>query len=107
MRANIHAKYYSDAKVICACGNSFTTGSTQPEIKVDICSNCPPYYTGEQRFVDIQGRVEKFQAKMKAAVVAPRPKKISRQPQVATATPLSLKEMLKGRSATESATGRK
>lgn len=100
MKANVHANYNLDTKVTCACGHTFTTGSTLPEINVDICSNCHPFYTGEQRFVDIQGRVEKFQAKMKAATSAPRPKKVSRQPQAAAATPLSLKEMLKGRATT-------
>lgn len=96
MKQNTHAKYYSDAKVTCACGNEFTTGSTFPEIKVEICSNCHPYYTGEQRFVDVQGRVEKFQAKMKAATTVKRPMKVKIQTPKKDTTPLSLKDMLKG-----------
>ena len=66
MEKDIHPKYYSDAKVTCVCGNSFTTGSTLPEIKVEICSACHPFYTGKQKLVDSARRVEKFQAKVKA-----------------------------------------
>lgn len=61
MKAKIHPKYYDNAKVTCSCGNSFTTGSTQPEVKVEICSNCHPFYTGKQRIVDTMGRVERFE----------------------------------------------
>jgi large subunit ribosomal protein L31 len=53
--------------VTCSCGNTFTTGSTQKTIQVDICSNCHPFFTGEMRFVDRQGRVDKFMAKVKKA----------------------------------------
>ncbi len=60
MRADIHPKYYPEAKVTCACGNSWTTGSTKPEIRVDICSNCHPFYTGVQRIVDTEGQVDRF-----------------------------------------------
>ncbi len=60
MKAEIHPKYYPEAKVVCACGNSWTTGSTKPEIHVDICSNCHPFYTGEQRIVDTEGQVDRF-----------------------------------------------
>jgi len=63
MKANIHPKYYSEAKVTCACGNSFVTGSTKPVIKVQICSKCHPFFTGEMRFVDTLGRVERFKQK--------------------------------------------
>lgn len=67
MRQDIHPKVYKDTKVVCACGNSFTTQSTLEEISVDICSNCHPFYTGKQKFVDTEGRIEKFQKKMKMA----------------------------------------
>lgn len=67
MKSNIHPQWHPKAKVTCACGNTFTTGSTLEEITVDICSQCHPFYTGEMRFVDVQGRVEKFQAKQKAS----------------------------------------
>lgn len=66
MKKDIHPKYYSDAKVICACGNTFSTGSTQPEIKTELCSACHPFYTGKQKLVDTARRVEKFQTKVSA-----------------------------------------
>jgi large subunit ribosomal protein L31 len=68
MKANIHPKYYSDAQVICACGNKFITGSTKQHISVEVCSKCHPIYTGEHRFVDIKGRVDVFQKKQKMAL---------------------------------------
>jgi len=64
MKKDIHPTYYSECKVTCACGNSFTTGSTKPELKVDLCSQCHPFYTGKQKLVDSAKRVEKFKAKM-------------------------------------------
>ena len=64
MKKDIHPTYYSDAKVICACGNTFTTGSTKQELHVEICSACHPFYTGRQKLVDTAGRVEKFQKRM-------------------------------------------
>lgn len=60
MRQGIHPTYYPEAKVICACGNTWTTGSTKKEIHVDICSNCHPFYTGVQRIVDTEGQVDRF-----------------------------------------------
>ena len=59
MKEKIHPKYYN-AKVRCACGNEFEIGSTQKEIKVEICSKCHPFFTGKQKLVDTAGRVEKF-----------------------------------------------
>ena len=59
MKTDIHPKYV-DAVVICGCGHSFTTRSTRAEIKVEICSNCHPFYTGQQKYVDTAGRVQKF-----------------------------------------------
>jgi len=67
MKSGIHPKYYPNAKVTCTCGNTFTVGSTLPEIQVEICSKCHPFFTGEMKFVDTQGRVEKFQAKQAKA----------------------------------------
>jgi len=66
MKKNTHPKYHQ-ATISCACGNSFTAGSTQDAISVDICSQCHPFYTGEQKFIDTKGRIEKFQAKQTAA----------------------------------------
>lgn len=66
MKNDIHPKYYPNCKVTCVCGNTFTTGSTEPEIKVELCSACHPFYTGKQKLVDTARRVEKFEAKVKA-----------------------------------------
>jgi len=66
MKKDIHPKYNKDAKVVCACGNNFTTGSTLTELKTELCSACHPFYTGKQKLVDTARRVEKFQAKMEA-----------------------------------------
>lgn len=67
MKANIHPTYYSDAQVVCACGNMFTTGSTKQQIRVEICAKCHPFYTGAQKFVDTVGKIERFQSAQKAA----------------------------------------
>lgn len=64
MKAKIHPKYYPAARVICACGNTFTVGSTSPELRVDICSACHPFYTGEQRIVDTAGQVDRFMKRL-------------------------------------------
>jgi large subunit ribosomal protein L31 len=68
MKPEIHPTYYIDAKVVCAsCGNTWTTGSTKKEIRVDICSNCHPFFTGEsQRILDIEGQVDRFYKKLSA-----------------------------------------
>jgi large subunit ribosomal protein L31 len=60
MKEKIHPQYYSDAKVVCACGATFTTGSTKKVLKVEMCSKCHPFFTGEQKMLDTAGRVEKF-----------------------------------------------
>ena len=65
MKKDIHPQYTKDAKVTCSCGNTFTTGSTQKEIKVELCSACHPFYTGEQKLVDSQGQISKFSKKFK------------------------------------------
>ncbi|OWZ84578.1 50S ribosomal protein L31 [Natranaerobius trueperi] len=62
MKKQLHPEY-KKAKVTCACGNSFETGSTKDELKVEICSGCHPFYTGKQKLVDSGGRVEKFKKK--------------------------------------------
>ncbi len=63
MKADIHPNYYPDASVVCVCGHTFKTGSTQKEIRVDICSNCHPFYTGKQKLIDTEGRIERFKKK--------------------------------------------
>ncbi|MFC1924475.1 50S ribosomal protein L31 [Chloroflexota bacterium] len=65
MKDKIHPRYYNDAKVVCACGNTFNTGATKQLIKVEICSQCHPFFTGEQRIVDTAGRVERFKKRYK------------------------------------------
>ncbi|GAI74318.1 unnamed protein product [marine sediment metagenome] len=65
MKDKIHPEYYTDAKVVCACGNTFTIGSTQKLLKVELCSKCHPFFTGERRMVDTAGRVERFKRRYK------------------------------------------
>jgi len=67
--------YFPEAKVTCACGNTFTIGSTKEKITVEICSNCHPFYTGNEKVIDAAGRVEKFKARR--ALAKPKPKKLS------------------------------
>lgn len=62
MKAGIHPDY-NEVKVVCACGETFTTRSTKKSIHLDICSKCHPFYTGKQKIVDAEGRVEKFKKK--------------------------------------------
>jgi large subunit ribosomal protein L31 len=74
MKSTIHPQYYPEAKVTCACGNTWKVGSTSPEIKINVCSKCHPFYTGQDKIVDTRGRVEKFQKRM-AATKKPKTKK--------------------------------
>jgi large subunit ribosomal protein L31 len=60
MKEKIHPKYFADAQVTCSCGNKFTTGSTKKDLRVEVCSNCHPFFTGERRMMDTAGRVERF-----------------------------------------------
>ena len=66
MKNDIHPTYFPEAKVTCACGNTWTVGSTKEELRVDICSNCHPFYTGEQRIVDTEGQVDRFRKRLEA-----------------------------------------
>ncbi len=67
MKKDIHPTYYTDAKVICACGNTWTTGSTVKEMRTDVCSKCHPFFTGQQRIVDTAGQVERFENRVETA----------------------------------------
>lgn len=67
MKKGIHPNYNTQTQVTCSCGNVFTVGSIADTLSVDICNNCHPYFTGEMKFVDRQGRVDKFMKKMQAA----------------------------------------
>jgi large subunit ribosomal protein L31 len=69
VKSKIHPKWFTDAKVTCACGAQFTTGSTMPTIGVEVCSNCHPLYTGQQKFLDTAGRVDKFNQRVAQAQV--------------------------------------
>jgi large subunit ribosomal protein L31 len=66
MKEKIHPTYYPDALVVCACGNTWHTGSTKKEIRTDVCYKCHPFYTGEQRIVDTEGQVDRFYRKLQA-----------------------------------------
>ncbi len=62
MKKDIHPKYM-ECTVKCGCGNTFATNSTVPSVNIEVCSKCHPFYTGQQKFVDTLGRVERFQKK--------------------------------------------
>ena len=64
MKKGLHPQYYPNAQVICSCGNTWTTGSTQPMIRTDVCSACHPFFTGEQRIVDTAGQVDRFMKRL-------------------------------------------
>lgn len=84
MKKDIHPKYFKEAEVSCACGASFTLGSTVEKLRVEICSACHPFYTGNEKIMDTAGMVEKFKgrvAKAKAAKVA----KAAKSPKTAKA----------------------
>ena len=83
MKAGIHPGY-NEVKVICACGNSFATRSTHKgDIRVEICSNCHPFFTGRQKLIDTEGRVDRFQKKY--AGLTPKSRKVKSQPETAKA----------------------
>ena len=63
MQEGIHPQYHNNTVVKCACGNTFITGSTKEELRVDVCSNCHPFYTGKQKNIDAGGRVDRFMKK--------------------------------------------
>lgn len=65
MKPKIHPKYYPDAKIVCSCGNTIVTGSTKKLLKVEMCSQCHPFFTGEHRMIDTAGRVERFKQRYK------------------------------------------
>lgn len=88
MKSNIHPQY-NQITVTCSCGASFATGSTKSAIATDICAKCHPFFTGEQRFVDKVGRVQKFQAKAAAATG----KKIKKDRKASSNGPSTLSEL--------------
>jgi len=72
MKKNLHPTYYPKAKVRCACGNEFFIGSTKPEIEIEICGACHPFYTGKEKLIDVAGRVERFKARKAKAENTPK-----------------------------------
>ena len=96
MKANIHPKYYAEATVICACGNTFKTGSTVEIIHVELCSKCHPFYTGEQRFVDQRSAIQRFQEQREQAknYKVEKAKKIQQKKDRQSSTGKSLRDML-------------
>lgn len=91
MKQAIHPQYF-DAQVICACGNTFTVGSTAEVIHVELCAKCHPFYTGEQRFVDSASRIQKFQKKQEVAKLHVTKKKEAKEKN--NEAPKTLREML-------------
>jgi large subunit ribosomal protein L31 len=83
MKANIHPQYNTDAKFTCACGAIYTLGSTKKEINIEICSNCHPFYTGQEKVLDVAGRVEKFKARASSTKNTSKNKKTSKDTSVA------------------------
>ena len=75
MKKEIHPEYNAKSKATCACGAKFEVGSTQPEIEVEICSACHPFYTGQEKVLDTAGRVDKFKKRMAAAKPVTKKKK--------------------------------
>lgn len=75
MKTDTHPTYFREAKVTCACGNSFTVGSTKEKLEVEICSQCHPFYSGNEKMLDAAGRVEKFKARRSKATTTPSSKK--------------------------------
>jgi large subunit ribosomal protein L31 len=86
MKESIHPQWFAEARVICACGNTWITGATVPEIRTDICSACHPFYTGEQRIVDTEGQVDRFKKRLQV-----REQRIAdAEARIAAKTPLNL-----------------
>jgi large subunit ribosomal protein L31 len=82
MKKDLHPQYFTDAKVVCACGSTFITGSTKQELHVEICSNCHPFYTGKQNLLDVAGTIDKFKKRGKRSAEL-KSKKISKKLQAA------------------------
>lgn len=72
MKTDIHPQYFPKAKVTCACGNSFFVGSTKDHIETEICSQCHPFYTKQEKVIDTLGRVQKFKEKLSKKSATPK-----------------------------------
>ena len=73
MQKELHPQYFETAKVTCSCGNAFTVGSTKESMHIEICSNCHPFYTGEDKVLDTAGRVERFKARLAKKTTGSKP----------------------------------
>ncbi|MBN2256242.1 MAG: 50S ribosomal protein L31 [Anaerolineaceae bacterium] len=103
MKKDIHPTYYPDAKVTCACGNTWTTGSTKKEIRTEVCSKCHPFFTGEMaRIIDLEGQVDRFYKKLQARQSHAEAKKAREQERVSPERPVA--ELGLGARATEALT---
>jgi len=90
MKDKIHPTYYPEARVICACGNTWTTGSTKKEIRVEVCSKCHPFFSGEQaRIIDIEGQVDRFRKKLEARQIYVQEQKARAEAKVSPARPIA------------------
>ena len=78
MKKDIHPTYYPEAKVTCACGNTFQVGSTKPTLEIEVCSNCHPFYTGQDKLMDKVGRVQKFRERLSKKQEKPRKTKAAK-----------------------------
>lgn len=94
MKKGIHPTWYSDCAVTCACSSTFTTGSTYKTLQVDICSACHPFFTGEMKFVDTQGRVDRFMQKVQKAEAKKSTKSAKKTAQAPTGPVKSYKQLL-------------
>ncbi len=79
MKKEIHPPYYPNAVIKCACGKTFKIGATKPQMEIEICSHCHPFYTGKEKLIDVAGRVEKFKARRAKTGAASRKKKERRK----------------------------
>lgn len=95
MKKDIHPKYFSDAKILCACGNIIKAGSTIQEMKVEICSACHPFYTGKKKSMDTAGRVDRFKKITEKKIVAKPKKERIRTPKAETKKVISKKKLKK------------
>lgn len=94
MKQGIHPTYYTDARVTCACGNTWITGSTQKEIRVEICSKCHPFFSGEQaRMIDIEGQVDRFYKKLQVRQSYVEEKKNRAQSKISPKRPIAELEL--------------
>lgn len=90
MKASIHPQYFEDTQVTCSCGNQFVVASTKKTMYVDLCYQCHPFYTGQQRFVDTASRIDRFKNKMAQAKPIQKKKEEKKEDK----GPLTLREML-------------